>query len=104
MYSVARAFALFGGFVMCAMAILTTASVIGRAFFNSPISGDFELVAIGTGVAVFAFLPYCHLIRENVVVDFFLDRAPYRVKAPSEKYSCSGSELMLTKGSTAIDC
>lgn len=81
LYSIARAFALFGGFVMCAMAILTTASVVGRAFFNAPISGDFELVAIGVGVGVFAFLPYCQLIRENVVVDFFLDKAPYRVKA-----------------------
>ena len=81
LYSITRAFALFGGFVMCAMAILTTASVIGRAFFNSPISGDFELVAIGTGVAVFAFLPYCQLIRENVVVDFFLSNSPYRVQA-----------------------
>ena len=81
LYSITRAFALFGGFVICAMAVLTTVSVIGRAFFNAPVSGDFELIAIGTGVGVFAFLPYCQLIRENVVGDVFLSMLPFRVNA-----------------------
>lgn len=81
LYSVTRAFALCGGFVLCSMAVLTSVSVVGRAFFNTPVTGDFELVAIGTGVGVFAFLPYCQLVRENVVVDFVLSNAPFRVKS-----------------------
>ena len=81
LFSVTRAFALLGGLVLCAMAVLTTVSVAGRAFLNAPVTGDFELIAIGTGVGVFLFLPYCQLVGENVVVDFFLDRAPFRVKA-----------------------
>ena len=80
LYSLSRLFALFGGFVLCAMAILTTTSVIGRSFFNSPIMGDFELIAIGTGVGVFAFLPYCQITGANVFVDFFLAKAPIGVK------------------------
>ncbi len=80
LFAVTRIFALLGGLVLCSMALLTTVSVIGRFFFNAPVLGDFELIAIGTGVAVFAFLPYCHLVRENVLVDFFLSAAPFRVK------------------------
>ena len=30
---------------------------------------------------LFAFLPYCHLKRENVIVDFFMSGAPGRVKS-----------------------
>ena len=80
LFKATRIFALLGGLVLCAMALLTTVSVSGRFFFNAPVMGDFELIAIGTGVAVFAFLPYCHLQRENVIVDFFLSGAPFRVK------------------------
>lgn len=81
LYSITRTFAILGGLVLCAMALLTTVSVTGRRFFDSPVTGDFELIAIGTGVCVFAFLPYCHLMRENVIVDFFMSGAPDRVKS-----------------------
>ncbi len=79
--AVSRVFALVGGLVLCAMALLTAVSVTGRRFFDAPVTGDFELIAIGTGVCVFAFLPYCHLKRENVLVDFFMSGAPDRVKS-----------------------
>ena len=81
LYTVSRAVAILGGLVLCAMALLTTVSVTGRRFFDAPVTGDFELIAIGTGVCVFAFLPYCHLKRENVIVDFFMSGAPERVKS-----------------------
>ena len=81
LFAVTRTFALLGGLVLCAMALLTTFSVTGRYFFNAPVLGDFELIEIGTGVSVIALLPYCHLMRENVLVDFFLSGAPLRVKS-----------------------
>lgn len=81
LYTITRIFAIAGGFVLCAMAVLTTISVTGRRFFDAPITGDFELIAIGTGVSVFAFLPYCQLKSENVIVDFFMSGAPDRVKS-----------------------
>ena len=80
LFAVTRVFALLGGLVLCAMAVLTTVSVTGRYFFNAPVEGDVELIAIGTGVGVFAFLPYCHLVRENVIVDFFLSHTPFRTR------------------------
>jgi TRAP-type C4-dicarboxylate transport system permease small subunit len=70
----AAGFALAGGGVLLAIAALTVASVIGRALFGAPVLGDFELVEIGTAVAIFAFLPWCHMRGGNVVVDVFTRR------------------------------
>ena len=72
--------AVFGGVILFILAILTTISVFGRKFLDAPVPGDFELVAIGTGVAVFACLPYCQLMRGNILVDFFMNNAPTRAK------------------------
>lgn len=72
--------AVFGGIVLTCVALLTTVSVFGRKFMDAPVPGDFELVAIGTGLAVFACLPYCQLMRGNVLVDFFMEKAPVRAK------------------------
>jgi TRAP-type C4-dicarboxylate transport system permease small subunit len=44
------------------------------------VPGDFELVQVGCGVAVAAFLPYCQLRRGNIIVDFFTVRAGRRVQ------------------------
>ena len=60
-----------GALVLVAVALMTTASVIGRAFFASPILGDVELVQLGGAVVVASFLPYTQFRRANIVVDFF---------------------------------
>ncbi len=80
LFSVSRLLAIFGGVILFAMAWVTALSVTGRAAFSAPIPGDFELVSIGTGVAIFAFLPYCQITRSNVIVDFFMAHAPTRAK------------------------
>ena len=80
LYLISRWMAVFGGVILFTLAILTTISVFGRKFLDAPVPGDFELVAIGTGVAVFACLPYCQLMRGNVLVDFFMNNAPTRAK------------------------
>lgn len=80
LFTISRGLAVFGGVVLFAMAWLTAVSVAGRATFSAPIPGDFELVSIGTGVAIFAFLPYCQITRSNVIVDFFMVNAPTRAK------------------------
>lgn len=81
LHKIARGLAILGGFMLCLLAALTTVSVTGRSALSAPVPGDFELVAIGTGLAVFAFLPWCQLTRSNVIVDFFMTRAPARAKA-----------------------
>jgi TRAP-type C4-dicarboxylate transport system permease small subunit len=62
------------------MALLTTTSVLGRYFLSAPIDGDFELSGVGTGIAVFLFLPYVHMTRRNVIVDFFTANASHGVR------------------------
>lgn len=81
LYDISRVLAVAGGILLCILALMTTISVIGRSALSSPVPGDFEIVAIGTGLAVFAFLPWCQLTRGNVLVDFFMVRAPVRAKA-----------------------
>ncbi len=65
---------------MAALVVMTVVSVLGRYFLSAPIFGDFELVELGTTVAMFLFLPYCHLMRGNVVVDLFLSWASKRTQ------------------------
>ena len=80
LYSGARLLALIGGVAVCAMAVLTTVSILGRFFFAKPIPGDYEIVSVLSGTAVFAFLPYCQLMGGNIVVDFFMAAATPRAK------------------------
>jgi len=70
----ARGLAFLGGLVLVAITMLTVLSIIGRSlvpFGLAPVPGDFELVEAGTGFAVFAFLPWCQLIRGHATVDVF---------------------------------
>lgn len=60
---------------------MTVASVLGRYLFGMPIPGDYELTELACGIAVFAFFPYCHMTRGNVVVDFFTSRLSPRHRA-----------------------
>ncbi len=80
LYRISRALAIIGGVVLCGLAALTTVSIIGRSAFSAPIRGDFEFVAIGTGIAIFFCLPWCQMVRGNVIVDFFMSGAPVRAK------------------------
>lgn len=78
LFFISYIFALFGGVVMAGLTLMTVLSVFGRWLFSKPIYGDFEMVAMGTAVAVFLFLPYCQMKKGNVVVDLFLSGTPVR--------------------------
>lgn len=81
LYRISWFLAIIGGVILSALAALTAISIVGRAIPGvGPINGDFEIVALGTGLAVFCFLPWCQLARGNVVVDFFMTKAPTRAK------------------------
>ncbi|MEM9853297.1 MAG: TRAP transporter small permease [Pseudomonadota bacterium] len=74
--ALARGLAYAGGAILIALAVLTVASILGRAInawgFGA-IAGDYELVEAGIAVAVFAFLPWCQLERGHVTVDIVAD-------------------------------
>ncbi|OGA13351.1 MAG: hypothetical protein A3G25_04660 [Betaproteobacteria bacterium RIFCSPLOWO2_12_FULL_63_13] len=95
LYGVSRILALTGGILACAMALLMSGSVAGRAVVGYPIPGDYEITGVINGTAIFAFLPYCQLMRANVIVDFFTGRASARAKAALDAF---GSLLFLAIG------
>jgi TRAP-type C4-dicarboxylate transport system permease small subunit len=81
LYGIAKVLAILGGVLSCAMAVIVTVSVIGRYLFSRPVPGDYDIVGILCGCAIFAFLPYCQLRRGNVFVDFFTTKVSPRTKA-----------------------
>lgn len=74
-----RAFALAGGAILAAIALLSAVSIVGR-LFHRPVPGDFELVQAGCAVAIAFCLPWCQLAGGNIIVDFFTARAGDRTK------------------------
>ncbi|HEX2257657.1 MAG TPA: TRAP transporter small permease, partial [Afifellaceae bacterium] len=76
-----RWWALFGGVIVAALAVMTAASAASNLAFNRPFPPDYELVKHFVAIAIFAFLPYCQLTGANVTVDIFTERMPERGKA-----------------------
>jgi len=56
---------------MLALAVMTVVSIVGRSTIGVSVEGDYELVEVGLGMAVFLFLPECYLKQGHVVVDLF---------------------------------
>jgi TRAP-type C4-dicarboxylate transport system permease small subunit len=81
LYRAATGMAVLGGLVLFALTLLSVISIVGRVAFSAPIPGDFELVELGMAVAIFSFLPYCQIVRGNVIVDLFTSRASPRTRA-----------------------
>lgn len=84
--------AMLGGMALIGIALTTVYSILGRVVARylaevpllawwRPVRGDFELVQLGTAFAIFAFLPYTHMVRGNVLVDFFTAKLHGRGKA-----------------------
>lgn len=75
-----EAWGLAGGVALLG-AMATMLATVGGGMLGRPLLGDSEIVELLGGIAVFAFLPYCHLRGANVFVDFFTRPLPERVKA-----------------------
>jgi TRAP-type C4-dicarboxylate transport system permease small subunit len=79
----ARWLALAGGVVLCALTVMVVVSVSMRALGAAglkPVPGDFELVEMGTAVAVFFFLPWCYLRNGHAMVDLLYMHLPVPVQ------------------------
>jgi TRAP-type C4-dicarboxylate transport system permease small subunit len=78
-FRVSKWSALLGGAVLCVLTLLIVASVTGRALIGvglGPVPGDFELVEVGTAVAVFFFLPWTYLRGGHATVDLLYMHLP----------------------------
>ncbi len=74
--SLARVLAVLGGLLMLLVALISTYSVVQRWLTTNPVQGDFEIVSIGGGLAVFLCLPWAQQRGANILVDSFTTRAP----------------------------
>lgn len=75
----ARWTAMVGGAVLIALTLLVVASVAGRALIGvglGPVPGDFELVEVGVGIAVFFFMPWCYWRGGHATVDLLHAHLP----------------------------
>lgn len=84
-----RAAAILGGLIIASLAVMTVVSIFGRWLSGipliantplldwvGPVDGSYELVEIGTAMAIFLFLPYCHLRGGHVAVELLVMHAP----------------------------
>lgn len=62
--------------LLVAMTLLTAVDVIGRYFFDRPLTGAFELTELAMGAMVFVSLPLVTLRREHVTVDLMEHLVP----------------------------
>lgn len=98
----ARMTAVLGGFVLVALIVLTTTSIIGRALNDAlhsavgdevlgglaqrlldlgigEVSGSYELLEAGVAFAIFSFFPICQFYTSHATVDVFTQALPARV-------------------------
>ncbi|HQF29877.1 MAG TPA: TRAP transporter small permease subunit [Hyphomicrobiales bacterium] len=82
--------ALFGGAVLLALVGLSALSILGRSLAGlpflaglglGPVPGDFELVEVGTAVAVSSFLPICERRGGHLAVEIVTLKAGPRLTA-----------------------
>jgi TRAP-type C4-dicarboxylate transport system permease small subunit len=82
-FRAARWSAIFGGVILASIMLMIVFSITGRAldFLGlGPIPGDFELVEVGTAVAVFLFLPWCFLKAGHASVDLVFNHMPKKIQ------------------------
>jgi TRAP-type C4-dicarboxylate transport system permease small subunit len=81
---VIEAWALLGGLLLLAIALMTSYSAAAGWLFGKPLPGDVELVEMFTAISVFMMLPYCQLTGANVTADIFTAHAGKRTVAVLE--------------------
>ncbi|MEZ5643798.1 MAG: TRAP transporter small permease [Burkholderiaceae bacterium] len=78
-YRLSKWTAILGGVLLVALTLMVVLSVTGRAMIGlglGPVPGDFELVEMGVGIAVFFFLPWCHVQGSHATVDLLYMHMP----------------------------
>jgi TRAP-type C4-dicarboxylate transport system permease small subunit len=90
----ARWLALAGGLVLAVLCLMVVVSVSARALGGiglKPVPGDFELVEMGTAIAVFFFLPWCYLRNGHAMVDLVYLHLP----APMQRFVSILSDVLM---------
>lgn len=85
--AIIRFWALLGGLIVTALAVMTATSAVSNVLFARPFSADYELVKHFTAIVIFMFLPYCQLVGANVTVDIFTEGMSDAKKAAMTAFS-----------------
>lgn len=72
----ARLLATGGAVILVGVSLTVSASILLRLFTGQQILGDYEIVAMGSALAILLFLPLCVAMRGHVAVTFFTDFMP----------------------------
>ena len=80
LYDLAYILAILGGIILVIVILINFISILSRIIFLNPLVGDFELVEIGSAIAISSFLPLCHLKKGNVIVDFITAKLNFKKK------------------------
>jgi TRAP-type C4-dicarboxylate transport system permease small subunit len=95
LHRLALAFALVGGAVAVACALMVVYSISARALGFKPIPGDVEITQLLVAVAISMGLPWCQWRRANIIVDFFTqDLRP----AASRRLDALGALMLAAMG------
>jgi len=85
--------------VLAAMAVLTLVDVIGRAGFNKPISGSYELTEYIFALGVALVIGNSVFLKSHIRIDLLVDRFPMRVQVVLEIIShliCTAFFLLMS--------
>lgn len=88
-HGLAKVLAFAGSLVLIAVVVVVVTSVIGRTLMWAglrPIAGDYEIVEAGVLFAIFAFMPWCHLVRGHAIVGVVTDHLSARVNVVIELF------------------
>lgn len=83
--AVSTAAAYVAGVVLILLMLLTAADVAGRYFFNSPISGVFDLTHFAVSIMVYLGLAYCATRGAHVVIELLYDKLPEAARGPLDR-------------------
>jgi TRAP-type transport system small permease protein len=75
-----RHLALFGGWLLLAVAIVTASDALLRDFLGRPLPGTFEATELVLAALIFFGLPYTSLTDSHVAVDFLTGRLGQRTQ------------------------
>jgi TRAP-type C4-dicarboxylate transport system permease small subunit len=77
--AVAPALGLIAAALLFGLMLLTCVDVVGRYFFNRPVTGGFEMTELLLAALIFAGLPLVTLRSEHIVVDLLDPVTPDRL-------------------------
>lgn len=92
--NLAKLCAILAGLLLTVVTLMTCASLLGRNTVGVTVAGDFELTGVAAGAATALFMPFCQLVRGNIIVDFFSARFGDKTNAALDRFGALSLALV----------